>query len=399
MRRGAVILIALVAASLGACTEHLLLPAADQGIGGSGGRVAGTGGTMAGTGGKMVGSGGGPFEAGGRGVGFGGDPFGQGGRGGNLVGGFGGAVFGQGGRGAFGGFDGGGRGSRCPWGIQRAEVLFALGKNASMGREKLGPDDTRLNVVESIMRSQIASHQNAISFGYEDFPSISSCSAMDGCCVRDGAIPPSLSPATIPEALLCLPPGMMDGCASTIDACPIGAAFEKASNLLNGTDPNDRYTEKHVVLIVDSDPSCVTENPQFSCEQAVKQLVTLTNNSVTTSVVALGVDAGTPSSCLARIASAGLDTHGIWKVTTPMEVDSALGMILNDAAKPACTIHLFRNQIDSGSLSVWVDNKPISPNEWKFFQEGPYPRIQVFGGSCAMIQGVRDQEIEIYGCP
>ena len=184
MRRGAVILIALVAASVGACTERLLLPAGDPGSGGSG---VGTGGKMAGTGGKMVGSGGGPFEAGGRGVGFGGDPFGQGGRGGNLAGGVGGTGFGQNGRGGFAGFDGGGRGYTCGFRIQRAEVLFSLGKNASMGKEKLG-DDTRLNVAEKIIGSQIAAHQNAILFGYQEFPSTSSCSAMDGCCVRAGWI-------------------------------------------------------------------------------------------------------------------------------------------------------------------------------------------------------------------
>ena len=403
MRRGAVVLAGVVAVGA-ACTEHLLLPAAYHADGGSDtpANLAGTGGKVTGTGGRVAGTGGAVGAAGAGGT------SGAGAAGGTAPAG---GTSGQDGRGGFGGgpkTGGGGRGVTCQVqkimkSTQRAELLFSLGKNASMGTKFGDVGGTRLSVVQQTLQALIEDNQYAVSFGYQEFPSAASCGMTDGCCVKPDPILPSPSNSqgrAIPQALSCMPgmpPFATAGCVSQLDTRPIGTALENAaSTIFNTTDFSDRY----VVLIVDGDPNCVAEQ---SCDKAISQLRTLGLNHVQTHVVAVGLPAAVPMTqtapCLANIALQA--NTNLVMATVPMELEQGLASIVSEAASSSCLLRLA--PADPNTISLFVQGQEVrrdTPNGgWDFVPGGPLPKIQVKGVSCSLIQKAQDRDIEVFGCP
>ena len=142
MRRYAVML-AISLAFAGACKETLLLPS-DKPDGGGGDASSGSGGRGSG--------------------GF----FGTGGR----PGGGGGAGMPPG--------CGGGQRKEVRFDIKRAQVLLAVGRNASMTMPLANSGSSRLSAVQQALQKLVADNDRAVDFAYEDFPAPYTCS--NGTC-------------------------------------------------------------------------------------------------------------------------------------------------------------------------------------------------------------------------
>jgi hypothetical protein len=359
MRRTAVIVtVFLFAALVGpGCTERLFLPEGTLGTGGGSGAPDG----------------------------------GAGGLGGNL---------GQGGRGGNGLPVGGSNGkSACNNGIgfniHKADVLFSVGRNSSMFSNFGLLGQTRMSVVEQTLRDLVMANDNAINFGYQEFPSATSCG--NACCVNNDIqyVP---SPTAIDSALhQCDGATSTTGCVSASDSRPVANALNNAIRIFGPDDGGER----DVVLIVDGPPGCGSDTSNPSCTFERDHAGQLIKNAVRTHVIAVGPDAMT-SSCLAQIAGqAGTGPAppqtSVYPAADPTQLKMSLQQIIEQAATAYCFFNLDSAPAQPNQVEIFIPGARV--DDWSFVSGSRNQVIQVHGAACAIVQAVPNPKQNIHICP
>jgi hypothetical protein len=201
-----------------------------------------------------------------------------GGAGGGAVLGGGGAsgssgFFGQGGHGGSGS---GGHGCACTttgrlhYDIPTSDMIFVVGRNASMST-KFGDNGTRMTAVQAAVHTVTTANQNAVNFGFQDFPSLNGCSNGSTCCpsADTAAYPSPLNAGAIDQAFRTCGPGpTVVGCVAQNDSRSVAQALSSAGDAFVA--PRDIPNDRYVVLITDGAPGCVTDDPQQACSSALK---------------------------------------------------------------------------------------------------------------------------------
>lgn len=393
MRRIAVLL-ALTAALGGACNRPLLLPSdlldGGTGTGGSGGATTSSGGAPGGSGGR-TGLGG---MSNGGGFGGGGKP----GSGGNN----GMPEFCQ-------------SRQRVQREIQRAKVVFALGRNATMATPFGTAGATRLSAAQQVIRDVVKANQRAVAFGYEDFPAApGACQNGSSCCTNTSTFPafPSLfNYGLIDSALMsCDVSSGPSGCVFQSTSRPLADVLRNVLSPPQGApllDPLDT-ADQRLVLIVDGSPGCSSEDAGVSCSNALKQLSQL-RARVRIHVIPIGVDVDAESTaCLKSIALQG-DSEGttaqpfVYRAADPTQLTRSLYDIAADAANAACIIQLIQVPADSRRVSLEIQRQSVprdqgSGNGWAF-APGSGSTIEVHGAWCDTLKNVtRDDEVTVWNC-
>jgi hypothetical protein len=261
----------------------------------------------------------------------------------------------------------------------KASVLLSVGRNASMSMSFGFSGGTRISEVQQKLHDGVMANQNAINFGYQEFPG--TCSNNNsGCCSDSDTVGPG-SPQAVLQRLQCdVGPG--NSCVSQATSRPIADALRNARNLLG----SDSFRERDLVLIVDGDPGCPFEAASDSCESAKNQLSSLNIDEKKTYVVAVGSEA-TAAPCLQMIASQGTTIPpAIYPAATPEQLRESLKTIFAKAAEPACVISLDSAPTDSSMISVQIQNQKIQSSDWSFVTGTHDQTIEVRGTSCQMIQ-------------
>lgn len=410
---GAAIWLTSLASTSGGCSRSWVL--ADQpGSGGSGSAAAG--GANGGTGSTVEGGAGGAN---------GGAPAGGGGPGGMIW--MGGGGRGRGGAGASGGIggpvgsggfgfppgSGGGVGSGCspaPWRIDVADLIFVVAHSQSMATP-LG-DMTRATAVIRAIESVVDPNQNAVNFGYHEFPSRTGCMASaNGCCVSEEK--PWLKAGYLTDMtewmLSCDPGQSSTSCLSMTDGRPIAPALMKTHQLFT---PSDGSPKRFVVLITDGPPGGCGEDPNEACTAAVTAVSDLAHpaqvpmtSGVVVPVVPLGDDA-TGNACLKMMATQG----GYFPQPPPAPIkdfktlSASLTQIVSRAADDYCTIRLNATKVDPSSyVWLWANGHFIGAhdtnNGWEFSPPDQSVWIRVYGEGCRTLQKSPLSRVDVEMCP
>jgi len=372
MRRFAVMLAISLALS-GACTEHLMLPA-DKPDGGSGGVAAGSGGAV----GSGGGSGGIP-GSGGRGLG---------------TGGFAstGGTSGSGGRPGGGGMPTACAGQLSSLGFdtRHAQIVLAVGRNASMSTPFGTNGVTRMSAVQDAVRVVLDQYDQAVFFAYEGFPSPVSCSNGNSCCANSKFVYPAPENYNLIDGAIseCFSAAKQPGCTSSSSSRPIADVFRNVLTPSERLDPIlgpwTQQSERRVILLTDGPPSCSSEpDAAVSCNQAQSQLSQLQSKNVHVDVVPISDEAESePSGCLRALAGGTTNEPFMYHARTPMELSQSLTRIVADAAKEACVLFLFQIPVNPNNVFLTIARKPISPDPddgWTLLQGGI---IELRGQAC-----------------
>jgi len=297
--------------------------------------------------------------------------------------------------------------------IQRAKVVFALGRNASMQTPFGAGGGTRMTVAQDAIRAVVSQRHKAIFFGYEDFPAVAgTCANGTACCINVSPLSPVFpSPSNFPSidsALMsCDIPSGMGGCVFQSGSRPIAEALR---NVL--TPPQQRPPlldpsgdgDQRVILMVDGGPACSSEDSATSCTNALDQLSRLTTR-VRVHVIPIDRDAETADSCLRAIAlnSGGTTAqpfafHG----ADPSQLLQSLSAIVADAAEAACRITLSNELGDPNRVSVEIGGRPVPREQngqmgWTFVA-GSHRFIEVHGSWCNDIQSTDNTAVKVWYC-
>ena len=182
---------------------------------------------------------------------------------------------------------------------------------------------------------------------------------------------------------------MTKGCGTNVDARPVGPALQAASSLFSPTDG----VEHDLVLIVDGDPSCASEDPNRSCDLAKTARAQL---PATTMVVGVGQDA-LSASCLGALALQANRSLSI--ATDPGQLSKILNDLIRMAAAPACVIYL-KTPTDRSTVRLFIQGNGTprdGPDGWDY-APGPELKMVVRGASCNLIQHTPEDQIQVLGC-
>ncbi len=290
------------------------------------------------------------------------------------------------------------------WEIEKADLVFSVGRNSSMAA-KFG-DTTRMSAVQQTLRTLVMASQNAVNFGYQDFPSIGSCSN-GGCCTNSSPVYPSPGAFGLIDQAMRTCDGLpsMNACVSQSDSRPVGDALRSTIN----PGPSrvflpDNMRDRYLVLILDGAPVCDAEDPIQSCQTAQQQVSMLIRANINVYVVPVGDDAEM-TACLRTIAlQANNGTATVpftYPARDPAQLMMSMGKIVAKAAAASCVINLLSVPGDPTRVELFIRNHKILPdpsgqNGWSFIPGSP-GTIQVHGTSCEELQDVqRTSDIEVW---
>ncbi|HEY4188565.1 MAG TPA: VWA domain-containing protein [Polyangia bacterium] len=328
---------------------------------------------------------------------LGGD-LGAGGAGGEIAIGGGGSsgssgFFGQGGKGGSGS---GGHGCACTttgrlrYDIPTSDMIFVVGRNQSMST-KFGDNGTRMTAVQSVVHAATTANQDAVNFGFQDFPSLNGCSNGTTCCPSTDipVYPSPLNAGAIDGAFrMCGPGPSVNGCVAQNDSRSVAQALSSAGDLFGA--PRDIPNDRYVVLITDGPPGCVTDDPQQACSSALKVLSSWAHSSIKTYVIGIG-DAAQDQQCLQSIALMGQASTNLFDVADPSSLTKAINQIVDSAAAAACTVELLTSPSDPMLVSVFLQGRelcydPTGRSGWSYPSYPSPMRIEINGADCAAVQ-------------
>jgi hypothetical protein len=314
--------------------------------------------------------------------------------------------------GASSGVDGGDSAPSCQDGVFTAlsftlnspDVVIALDRSASTS-SRFG-DGTRLTVAQDALRQVVATYQNVIRFGYEEFPtSAAGCADSAGCCAGDvTAVPAPRNQLAIERAMdQCV--SSLGGCTTT-DATPTARAIARSHDFYAGFD--DRTKDRFVLLMTDGNPSCANNGggAQAACNDATSEIAQLNATEVKTIVVGVGEDV-IGSNCLDSMALAGgaeRDNRSpyYYNATDAGLLTSHLATIMHNIARLTCHIDLRLPTSDPAQVQLFLSGAPVprdatNQNGWNF-DAGSSLKITIYGSWCEMLQGADSHAIDLLGC-
>jgi len=246
--------------------------------------------------------------------------------------------------------------------FRTTDLIFIVGRTMSMGT-KIG-DTTRISAVQSALRNLIQPNQNAVNFGYAEFPGIGPNCA-NACCVWSNPVPtqPNNWPVIDDAIRQC---DFGQSCLAQNDARPIAQTLMTVPNAW-GTNPHNPT----VVMIVDGPPGCPFEDPSQTCQpalDAVSMLRGLFQSKLY--VAALGQEAQTNQCLKNMVGRGGNPTTGLIPIPEGFQdpvaaLTLAIQPIVMDAAKTSCTIDLRSKPPHTDLVSLW-----IGPTEVPFDSSG-----------------------------
>jgi hypothetical protein len=269
----------------------------------------------------------------------------------------------------------------------------------SMGN-KFG-NTTRINAVQSVLRNLIQNNQNAVNFGYAEFPGAGPCN--NACCTSSNIV------RTLPKT-----GGAIDGafgqcvfgppsCLAPNDARPIAQTLLSVPSLWGTSQP----PYPTVVLIVDGPPGCPFDDPNQTCQPALDAISTLRPSETDTFIVALGPDAQN-NDCLWKMAERAGTPPGLLQVSEngpdpTGSLSAAISPIVAAAASTSCTIQLKSKPARMDLVAVYIGDREVPFYStgnigWNYVKQSSL-RIQVRGADCQRLQQARQTDVSVlYGC-
>lgn len=290
--------------------------------------------------------------------------------------------------------------------VSRVKVYTIVSFDRSSSMSTPFGEGTRLSVGQQALREAIRPYQNAVRFGYNEFPgNTTTCTAALGCCAGNVLIPVEGNADSIERKMADCE--NRPGTCITAATAPIAEALTRCRSAFANTSSGDRY----ILLVTDSEPSCPRGRDMMSaCEDASSEAGDLNNNSsIKTIVVGVG-DEVAHSDCLNDIASAG----GAPRPGNPMQqfypardstsLKTYIGEIIRNMAKRTCQLDVLEIPDDPERVSLYFAGREIprdraNRNGWNF--DGAI-KITVYGAHCEMLQSGRipDREIKLVSaCP
>lgn len=391
---------ASLAAGVSSCSRSWELPGSGVDASASGGR--GEGGAAAG---GMTG------VAGAHGTGgFGASHGGFGG----LRGGFGesgGGGYG-GGYGAFGGglLPGGTGGesgcTRLTFKKHTANVIFIVGRNASMAM-MLRDAPSRLEAVRGAIDAALRMPA-AVAYGYQGFPNLLACSNQSPCCsglcCSGTYLPPgpNLTISRFDSELSCMSSGSgsRDTCLATSDARPVEQALENVINNL----PDSSFIDSFLVLLVDGPPGCSPSAAPSECMDELNTVGGLTWRGTKVYVVPIGDDAITDG-CLTKMANVKPGMSFLLTAPDQKTLATQINSIAHTAAQSGCTLDLVdlvtpppENTVHIKVAATDLPHDPLKMMNGWAFTTPTSTRIKVYGDACTMLLEA-GSDVEVRACP
>jgi hypothetical protein len=274
-------------------------------------------------------------------------------------------------------------------------IILALDRSTSMQQTPF-EGTTRLLAAEQALSTVVATYDDTVAFGYQEFPGFArSCSASAACCAGDVMPYPATGNANIivRDMSFC---DMNPTACPTSPEKPVADALARAQQLYDsiGSSAQDKY----LVLITDGEPTC----SMTACPDVHSRIAALGAfpDNVKTAIV--GVDVAN-SACLDDLAMTGNDSRpgsgSPYYYPAPTEFDLAhwLDVIVRNAAQAACTITVRQQPADPSRVCLSIDGMLVprdDTNGWEFVGNTTF-KILVSGSWCDKL--VTSHSIELNG--
>lgn len=293
-----------------------------------------------------------------------------------------------------------------------ANVMFVVDRTMSMGA-KFGETSSRMNAVRDAIMNTIQSNSPLpmnsplrVAYGYQDFPALTaSCSPQNPCCLDHPYAP---NPNQVPtkefksEYGQCPSSGSSDSCVATSDSRPVSQALASVRDTFWSTTPSF-FIDFFVVLLIDGTPGCPSGAAPQDCTDE-RDAVSAFSAGTKVFVVAIGDDTLFTDGCLKSMASASpvpnpLVAPGVSPLLQAAnfnDLKARLSQIADNATESWCTLDL--QEPPKGSVTVWLDEKVVSPtdskNGWAFTSQ---MRIKLSGDSCTSLL-MAPSDVKVMGC-
>ncbi len=272
---------------------------------------------------------------------------------------------------------------------------------------------TRFTKERDILLPLIATSQDDVRWGYQEFPS-KTVEAKGGvfCCVGAIAVAPALNSGDVISARI---ERALEGVATYT---PTALALRTAREHFAGSAAT-AAAHRYVLLSTDGHPNCGINRRRSSeacrgsvcsgpCTDAVAEIEGLAALGVKT--IVLGIQAAEFGSCLERMAMAGGAARSgpgpaYYPADTPERLETYLREIVIAVATPSCDIVPVSPPPNPGLVALSLDGQQIPRDEthvngWDFSSLGASSTIRVYGLPCLQLQYREVGIIEIlYGCP
>jgi len=290
------------------------------------------------------------------------------------------------------------------------DVIIALDRSSSMSNNRFGGDSgSRLVGTQQVLQKLLPMYQNAIRFGYEEFPSSSSttgCFDPGGCCAGDVYPQPKPQGADgIKMAMgTCSKSPAPSNCVNSNES-PSGNAISAVRDFYSTYD--DHVSDRYVLLITDGEPTCYYDNsgnpnPALACSKTTTEISELASMGMETIVVGVGDDVTPGNTCLESMAVQGSLGHPRPPLYAhdSAALQTGLTEVLDELAGSACRITLRPSLVDPSTIQVWIGGIPVqqsTTNGWSFDPQSSV-RITINGMWCDTLQGKYPVDLEVYAC-
>lgn len=284
--------------------------------------------------------------------------------------------FDGGGGGSGGGVGGGSGGSRSCTG-QPVEVspespalVVALDRSSGMS-SKFG-DTTQVAAARAALEEHALRYQNAVRFGYIDFPGSVNCTMTGGYCCAGELRPPGPNVQSFRNALHTC--DQNPSCSFSGNLRPTPSAIRSSAGAFNTSNGIRGY----MLLITNGRPDCESgTNP--ACTEAQTMIGQLASPPlyVPTFVVAPGPVVPEDVDCLTGLAFAGDVPAGrepyYYGAANPGELSGTIDDIMHAVARDACYLDVLSGPIQNADkAAVYWGNIEIPHNRdgWELAQQG-----------------------------
>lgn len=247
-------------------------------------------------------------------------------------------------------------------------LVVALDRSAGM-TGRFG-ETTQLAAARTVLEEHARRYQNAVRFGYIDFPGSVNCTMQGGYCCAGNLTPPGPNIQSFLVALNAC--NQNQACSFAGNLRPTPSAIRSSVPVFNSSDGINGY----MLLITNGRPDCES-GPNPACTEAQTLLSQLAGPplNVRTYVVAPGPLYPDDADCLTGMALAGgaeatRDPY-YYYASSPGELSDRIDDIMHRIAEDACYLDVLSGPIQNADkAAVYWKNTEIPRDHWDLTQQG-----------------------------
>ena len=273
-------------------------------------------------------------------------------------------------------------------------LVLAVDRSASMTEKPATAAASRQTALQNVLRPLIKTYQQAIYFGYVEFPSPE---CQHGDCCSGAYLPPSYNTLRLIERRW-----SCEGqttCPTRTNDSPVGAALWECRQRYDSAEqiPGTR----NVLLFTDGEPACSSAADGKACDEAVKEVAELRSTQrVRTTVVALEPGLKT-SACLMDMAGFGSD-NPLYVAPDEATLRQQLEAFFKQLSLEACTFRLREPIVPPQRLAVTANGYVVKPDPTRTdgwaFDTVDDTRFTIHGSWCDKLRMSAVDDVDAFVC-